>query len=221
MSLRGWIWVCCAAWLCACDQALQAGERDRVIVDSTDAGAPEEEPAPDAPTDLPDSGTDTALPGGTPQRLFVTRALFTADALGGLSGADRLCANAAQTAGLGGRWTAWLSSASTDAIARITSAGPWALVGTSRVVFATREQLRGYPSAPLERDEYGGEVFAPSYWTGTKLMGVRHPDEHCNSWTSGGHEKGMTGSGSFTSEHWTEGLWSFCNSERRLLCFEQ
>src|SRR5262245_59646060 len=98
---------------------------------------------------LPDAGTDDAevpsgsVPGGpvsssstdstrNPQcqglRFFVTRTVYAGD-LGGLSGADDKCRQAADAEGLGGTWRAWLSNTESPiAKDRISGDGPWCTV---------------------------------------------------------------------------------------------
>src|SRR5262245_46996381 len=91
-----------------------------VVVSSPDAQVVAE--APDAaPPPAPADAAPTVR-----KRVFVSEASHHGD-LGGPAGADRLCGEAASAAGLGGEWTAWVSTAEVNAIQRV-SEGPWYLV---------------------------------------------------------------------------------------------
>ncbi len=115
--------------------------------------------------------------------VFVTSATFLGD-LGGLSGADRKCNDAAQTAGLvgAGRFKAYLASTTTAAWARFSSRGPWALVGASGVIFADPAALRLNGSNVPDRDESGASILGPQYWTGAGAQGA--PADTCVNFTS-------------------------------------
>lgn len=57
-------------------------------------------------------------------RVFVTSGRFTGN-LGGLSGADQKCMQAAAAGNKNGIWKAYVSSSSENALARMTADGPW------------------------------------------------------------------------------------------------
>ncbi len=90
-------------------------------------------------------------------RVFVTATTYAPQSLGGgatgFAGADGFGANAAAAASLGGKWVAWLSTSSTDAIDRVTGDGPWYLVDRKTLVFcapdeeqrSSREVIRDRP----------------------------------------------------------------------------
>src|SRR5439155_14460607 len=72
-----------------------------------------------------------------PHRVFVSSANFTGD-LGGLHGADGICSSAAGTAGLTGRFIAWMSDTTTNAIDRVMNdVGPWVRLDGA-LVFANK-----------------------------------------------------------------------------------
>src|SRR5262245_2730644 len=102
--------------------------------------------AVDATADAPvlvDAGP--CFPSG--KRIFVTSTPYTGDlktngaGMTGLHGADNLCGLAATAAGLGGTWTAWLSSSTVDAIDRINDVGPWYLVDRCTLVFNNKASI--------------------------------------------------------------------------------
>ncbi len=157
------------------------------------------------------------------RRVFVTSRTFTGslsmDDAVGLEAADRLCQAAADTAGLGGRFVAWLSSDSLDAIDRLRDTGPWRVVGTEQVAFATREALREIPEFAIDRTE-GGVLIGGSnlVWTGTAVGGVAQ--ETCGGFASTAVTATM-GFAFSSGEQWTEAETRACNIQARLYCFEQ
>src|SRR5690606_988458 len=71
----------------------------------------------------PDAGAaDAALPTNI---VFVTSTQHVAQDLGGLEGADRICADRAAAAGLPGTYVAWLSTRTVDARDRLAGARGW------------------------------------------------------------------------------------------------
>lgn len=69
------------------------------------------------------SNEGTNGPSGA-KRVFVTSATYDGN-LGGLEGADAKCALAAESANLGGRWKALLSSSTVYELDRMDPVGPW------------------------------------------------------------------------------------------------
>src|SRR5438309_187118 len=69
---------------------------------------------PDATPVVPDAALSS-----TPKRVFVTSTTHTG-ALGGLAGADAICAARAAAANLDGTYKAWLSTPAESAAARLT-----------------------------------------------------------------------------------------------------
>jgi len=120
--------------------------------------------------------------------MFITHATFTGTLAngGGLSGADKTCAAAAQAASLGGAWRAWASTTTVNAIDRIVDVGPWFdLQGTK--IFANKDGLKTSPLAGLWLDEHGAGLASDDIWTGTNYGGVfsNIPTEMaCSDWTS-------------------------------------
>jgi hypothetical protein len=168
--------------------------------------------------DVDDSFADAGADDGgvTGQRMFVTRSTFEGQ-LGGLSGADQICQNAAAAASLGGDWTAWLSDGNQDAINRIIGEGPWQTV-TGEEIFRNRAALSGSPLVGiLEQEDGANASMFSSVWTGTKTGGTADTP-NCSEWTSteGEGRAGKTGS----VGGWTQSVNNACISMRHLYCFE-
>ena len=143
--------------------------------------------------------------------------------LGGLAGADALCASAAAAQGFGSSstWTAWLSTTTVNAIDRISGSGPWVRLDET-IVFADRAALQSVPSAPVTP---GAIVFS---WTGTALGG-HGTAFNCANWTSNsGTVKGSFGLFATNTGRWGESWTDLvtaqaaCNSsgQNGLICFE-
>ena len=137
-------------------------------------------------------GYDSGGGGGSGRQYVFMSAATVLGNLGGLAGADSLCAGYAAGAGLsGGPWKAWLSDESTNAIDRIADAGPWYLVGTYTVAFNTKAQLGALnPSTPdINISESGATV--PYYngtslavWSGSESGGTASPGYTCLNWST-------------------------------------
>ena len=186
-----------------------------------------------------DDGGETSFPGGSGSgsgsgstgslRVFATHGTYSGDltsylgdAINGLAAGDRICQLRADSAGLGGKWRAWLSSSQIDAIDRVSGDGPWKLVGTT-LAFANRAQLQTEPSVAIDVDEHGESIrdaFDYTYvWTGTHAGGV-HGAATCGDWTSTMVDGvyGLSQPGSF---EWTDYSTGYCSEEKHLICLEQ
>ncbi|UCF47349.1 MAG: hypothetical protein JSU89_09230, partial [Myxococcales bacterium] len=102
----------------------------------------------------------------TPSRIFVTDTTQDA-ALGGIVGADGLCAAQAAAASLQGDFRAWLSTSSSPVGDRFAqSGGPYVLVDGTRIADNWGDLTDGSIQAPINLDANGltrgGDV-----WTGT------------------------------------------------------
>lgn len=186
-----------------------------------------------------DSGekSDGAAPAdeaGTFKRVFVTRGTFTGVKFGidaasdGPTAADQRCQGAADKAGLGGKWVAWLSMKSggtvVNAIDRIPDVGPWKNVKGTLVAFASKAAIADGPGYNLAAyDEYGANI--PSLpdtnlklyvWTGTTDK-FAAADNDCGGWTDV-NEFGTTGNPYF---QWTQSDFPPCVAQGHLYCFEK
>jgi hypothetical protein len=124
--------------------------------------------------------------------VFVTSTTHGAN-LGGLSGADAICAQRAQAAGLGGQsYVAWLSTDTIAAPSRLGSARGWMRTDGLPVIDSVTELTqRDQFFFPIRLDEKGQDVaaggdygFVP-VWSGTFVTGTA-PGLTCQNWTSEG-----------------------------------
>lgn len=151
-------------------------------------------------------------------RVFATANNVVPD-FGGVMNGDRVCNAAAQDAGVGGTFIAWLSTSDAGARSRFPAGinASWRLTGDGGVVFIDVGQLTQTPAAPLNRDERGTLV-AGTAWTGTSLGG-QASGQSCSNWAST-NANGTFGSVA-SSVEWTQsGLPTLCTVARRLYCFQ-
>lgn len=173
-----------------------------------------------------------ALPAGA-KLVFITRGDYAGN-LGGLSGADSLCAGAAAAGNLPGRFKAWLSvngPTTTNASERFTSDGPWYLPGVDmdgrrRLVFPNRASLKAPPRVPIRVTEILQEIptTGRNVWTGTLSTGLAPTTSSgtCAAWTSSTNfESGLKGTVFGTGGDWTQfSSGANCESRLGLYCFE-
>ena len=171
--------------------------------------------APPAPPKAPVSC------GTSDNCIFLTSAVSTAN-LGGLSGADRLCNALASAAGMPGRYVAWLSDSHTDAVARVTSNGPYVTRTGTVVASGLPDLVDGALRYPIRQDEHGNDVPLREVWTGTDPLGLR-TSANCEDWTSGaeGAPYGRIGWNTAPDSKWTSAAIQFCDRNMSLYCVEQ
>ena len=173
--------------------------------------------------------------GGTPvKRVFVTHTQYIGDlrvegsASDGPTGADRVCATAAQAATLGGTWRAWLSDSATNAIDRVADVSPWYLIDGKTKVFNNKANLATSPAVAIQMDETGVLVAATdNVWTGTSTGGTKATTpslDFCRNasgadWADNTLD-GLVGSASGTTT-WTSATQVSCNTGAHIYCFEQ
>jgi len=139
-------------------------------------------------------------------------------ALGGLMGADAICATRAGAAGLPGTYVAWLSTGSVDAVGRLGSARGF--IRTDGKPFADQpaDIAANQIFNALHLDETGADVGSVSVWTGTLKEGTDAP-QTCTGWTvdSGSGQIGSSQGGPAT---WTQLASNpSCGQSNRLYCF--
>lgn len=192
-----------------------------------------------------------ALPAGpwmSGKRMFVTSQIYRGGEIKqmggmatGLESGDKLCANLAAAANLGGTFKVWLSDATTNAINRIAEAGPWYNTSRSDILFKSKLDLVVQPLSFKPQDERGQAATSrfisgvPDVWTGTGKTGMHmvptlgDKQTNCANWSATKYMQfgvpqdhyGYAGSLSY-KESWSElnGL-SDCSSSGHLYCFEQ
>jgi len=173
-------------------------------------------------------GSDAATPGKSGALFFVTDGRYNAD-LGGLTGADAICAKEASEAGLAGEFKAWLSTSTEHAKDRIAPVGPWRRVD-GRQLFPG-PSVSGLPEDFPTLTATGTDLFFnpnDNVWTGTRTNGRWSDGLSCDDWTSASSTaRGSFGECTF-SQRWTEALdlndapeLLPCSTQLRLYCFGQ
>lgn len=153
--------------------------------------------------------------------VFVTTPTATPGSFAGLAAADAFCQASAAAANLPGNYVAWLSTAVTNAIDRLTGSRGW--VRTDGVPFADQpaDIAAGHVWAPISLLADGSEqVFdATAVVTGTLAAGTMAPSTNCSDWTSTAG-LGEVGSLDATIQRWTDNFASgSCSAASRIYCF--
>ncbi len=153
---------------------------------------------------------------GNWRRVFVTSASYASDF--GLAGADANCQAAADSANLGGVWTAWLSTSNTPAKSRIGD-HRYVLVNTSIVVAENKADLiDGSLENKIELNELGNPTSTVT-WTGTLEDGSASADT-CSDWTST-EGSARFGFAAYADARWTSWVSMSCGEQVSLYCFEK
>lgn len=177
-----------------------------------------------------DGGSDAGKP---PRIVFVTNQRFNGS-MGGLNGADNRCTAAANDAGLGGSYVAWLGSGASSPSTRIPDPRR-AIVFPDRktaVAGSLADLAANGPRASLVVDERGASLTAADcaddrVWTNATAAGaVANPSLDCGSWggvTAGGNA-GQLGSAppGGAQDAWTAGCPQLpCQLDGHLYCFQK
>jgi Collagenase NC10 and Endostatin len=162
--------------------------------------------------------------GGSPseRRMFVTSTIQSAN-LGGIAGADALCATQADGAGLDGNFEAWLSTLSSSVSDRLShEGGPFVLVNATVVANDWEDLVDGALLAPINLDAMG-QAQTGDVWTGTLPTGASYAVDDCTAFTSASTTVGQALCGSSTSitTTWTQSQTPRCSTLLRLYCIEQ
>ena len=166
-----------------------------------------------------------ACGSGGPCRVFLSSTLHTGN-LGGLAGADAICQDLAEAAGLPGTYKAWLSDATSAPISRfVPSTGPYRLVNGATIAANWADLTDGRVAAPINVTETGGASGTnTSAWTATNPDGTLGPHGHCSNWstdTAGQQEQGSGGITTRSEGGWTSGFAGLCELGYHLYCFQQ
>lgn len=171
-----------------------------------------------------DGGGDgaTGADGGNPpgsKRIFVTATAYSGN-LAGSAGADTICTAAAESVSLGGRWTSWISTATSDALSRVQEVGPWYLLNGT-MVFANKANFRTMPLAPIDISELGTTSANGRVWTGT-VSGAIHSEMDCMGFsTADASVQGTVGVAPST-QNWTDNATPVpCQATGSIYCIEQ
>ncbi|MDO8619643.1 MAG: prepilin-type N-terminal cleavage/methylation domain-containing protein [Candidatus Daviesbacteria bacterium] len=168
---------------------------------ATTPPSPQNPPAGNPPAGNPPANPPPQPAG--PLRVFVThwvngRNISGSDGgydLGGLSGADNKCWQAALLAGLPsetGRWKAWLSDTTTSAASRLNKNGsPYKLVDGTIIANNWQDLTDGTLQNPINKNQTGtvytglGSTRKNAVWTNTTPQGERNStriSDTCNDW---------------------------------------
>jgi hypothetical protein len=181
------------------------------------------------------------------KKVFVTSQAYDGN-LGGLAGADALCQNAADSAGLDGSFLAWLSTTTTSLIGETIPTGPayrfvrhhvpYVLPNGQQVARYFGDLVDGDLENPIAVTEYGSTVFSGETWSATSANGLPAAGSPaslytCENWTSGASSGGglvivnttyFIGQIGATGPAWSSsavGIQTSCAEQKRLICVEQ
>jgi Protein of unknown function (DUF1554) len=159
-----------------------------------------------------------------PSRVFVTSTSYAGGGFGGLSGADSICNQRAAAGSLGGTYTAWLSTSTTNAADRVYHNPDGYITTHGEMVANSWADLINAPVVDLlhtiNYDEFGSDVGTVQPWTGTYENGQASTD-NCNNWTSSmGSDDGDTGLTNDVNIYWSEYTPVNCDNASPLYCFE-
>ena len=166
-----------------------------------------------------------------PNLVFVSSLTYTGN-LGGTDGADTICEQLANDAGLTGRqWTAWVSSVNSSALDRLFGGfTPYRMLDGRLVATGLEELITSGPRVSININEYGESVVNGSeqvlVWTGTEANGAWSGLD-CEGWIDDAPAEGNDGDvGSVKLLVPLFGEWTFqgtagCQTTRHLYCFER
>ncbi|GEM_PF-6704191 len=166
-------------------------------------------------------------------RVFVTSTSHNGN-LGGLDGADAICQQRANSAGMNGFFRAWLSDGSISAASRIPnseSQKSYNLTNGLLVAENWNDLLDGSLNSPINRDEIGNEISSGLAFTNTNSNGSIasiNSRGHCSNWTSNSFYyhgwlsyKPIKGGINFQDSRWSHYSDSNgCDNSNRLYCVE-
>ena len=154
---------------------------------------------------------------------FVTSGTFSAS-FGDTVGADQACQNAAMMAAtpLSGTYVAWLSSATSNALARLSGSRGWVRPDGVPVLDRPTSLTSFGLLAPIALSEDGIDLRASSIlvFTGTDTNGGDDVGNDCTSWSSSDTgQSSVTGNGAAVGVNFTDTGSQRCNVASRLYCF--
>jgi hypothetical protein len=155
-----------------------------------------------------------------PNIMFVTSTTQSAASLGGLGGADAICAQAAARASLAGTYVAWLSTATVSAVSRLNGATGWARPDGKPVFNTVADIDASRFFYPPRLDEKGTDLGTnPSVLTGTTVDGTFASNHgNCTSYTANDGGDVQAGLASSNSVAFTQWLQVGCTEPAHLYC---
>ena len=158
--------------------------------------------------------------------VFMTSSTHTGD-VGGLDGADTICQDLADAAGLPGAYLAWLSDDTGSPSTRFTRATAPYIRMDGEIIADSYDDLTDGSNLNrainLTEEGVGGAIAPNQVWTSTGDDGQQQlaPD-NCDGWTNGTAAfKGDFGLKSSIGPAWTGSDTRTCDLESRLYCFQQ
>jgi hypothetical protein len=201
------------------------------------ANACSDEPSAAAPASLVDGGSDDArvdgVGQGTPdaaprekRMVFVSTGKVLGSKLGGIAGADAVCASSAALSRhasiTGKKYVAWLSAGGVSPSTRFKRDAAFVRSDGAVVAADWTALTSGNLSAGMIYDADGNAIVNPelgNVWTGTKPDGTP-ATENCGSFTGPGF--GTAGNALEYDAKWTEAKSGACAfDEMRVYCFEE
>ena len=183
----------------------------QLVIDARDGEDVDTRVAADAP--LPDAITYAA-------NIVFHTSTTHAPSLGGLAAADQICAERATAASLPGTYVAYVSTSTTHAIDRLSSARGWVRVDGRPFVDRPQDIAEQKILYPPRLDEFGNERFHGLVMTGTD-WGGRYDESrgNCSDFTSTAGTLAV-GSTSATTLFANEFVFTHgCETEYHLYCF--
>lgn len=166
---------------------------------------------------------------GGPCTVFVSNSGYTGN-LGGIAGADAICASDAQSAGLSGTFLAWISDNTTSPAQRfVRSTGPYLDINATLIANNWDDLTDGSLVNSIRLAANGTDASVSGdyeVWTNTYPDGTpigTDPDAHCSNWTVGNeYGDGYVGETGNTNSDWTDDEHEDeCDYTWRLYCFQQ
>jgi hypothetical protein len=147
-------------------------------------------------------------------KMFVTGQTYAGGSIGGLAGADAICATRASAAKLSGHFVAFLTTSTVDARTRIAGARGWLRFDGKPLLDAPTDNKLFYPASI---DDTGEDAGGSPVWIGenTTWNGVQ---QMCGDWTSssGQGAHAMTSDASLG----VSAVGDPCSGIERIYCFQ-
>ena len=157
-------------------------------------------------------------------RIFVTMTQYDGN-LGGLSGADSYCSQAASSAGLERTYRAILSTDTVAAESRLNITGAVYIFSddsTRSLVAASGIDFWGTDTENLRNTISISELYtvvSSNVWTGTTSEGGTMGTQNCNEWqSSSSGQNSFYGSSTALDSTWVENSPESCNNINHLYC---
>jgi hypothetical protein len=157
--------------------------------------------------------------------VFITSKRYDGN-LGGIKGANEICQNHAEAAGITGQYNAWISISSEQSPAGTfaKSSQPYVLKNNTLIAENWDDLVNGQLLAAILVDENGANLnYTNRVWTSTNSNGEDLGKENCKAWKSNSaRDSGWVGkASSFWGSEWTAEMSISCDETRNLYCFQQ